>query len=106
MAKIEETLNRYEAAFTKLISQNAPGHLIIRRGDQELSIEVKNVGPYKFEVDNAQQLLKMQSADSGIYHYKWDEAQNLWKSTSQVHFLDELLVREFITHSKGLLDLN
>ena len=59
MAKIEDTLSRYEAAFTKLTGQNAPGHLVIKRGDQELSIEVKNVGPYKFTVDNAQQSLKM-----------------------------------------------
>ena len=82
MARIEQTLTRYENAFKKYINCNDPGHILIKRSDQELTIEVKNVGPYRFSCDNSEQLLKMQSADSGIYHYKWDEDQSLWKSTS------------------------
>ena len=75
------------------------------RHEMELLIEVKNVGPYRFFVDMEQQLFQLHSGDSGLYQYKWDEGENFWKSTSQVHILEELLVREFIMHSKGLLDV-
>ena len=71
----------------------------------ELLIDVKNVGPYRFFVDMGDQLFQLHSGDSGLYQYQWDESENFWKSTSQVHILEELLVREFIMHSKGLLDV-
>ena len=47
----------------------------------------------------------MQSPTSGLYNYYWDENNKFWKSKVQEHIVDDLLVREFIMHSKGLLQL-
>ena len=102
---VEKSLDKYETAFLNLQQQNDKGHITVTRQEMELLIDVKHVGPYRFFVDVQEQLFQLHSGDSGLYQYKWDDTENFWKSTSQVHILEELLVREFIMHSKGLLDI-
>ena len=71
-----------------------------------LIITVKKVGDYTFNSDAGSQTFSLQSPQSGIHNYKYDTANSFWKSETQVHILEDILVREFISHSKGLLDLS
>jgi len=82
---------------------NEPDHLKIEKKEDELIVTVKDVGPYRFFSDPSKQEFTMQSAVSGLYNYKRDETNNFWKSTVQEHIVDDLLIREFIMHTKGLL---
>ena len=99
------TLDRLERSFEALAKDNIPDHLIIKRSELELTIEVKGTGPYRMFVDDQLGVFCMQSPESGLFHYEWQEADKRWFSMQQVHILDELLCREFIMHSRGLLDV-
>ena len=66
---------------------------------------MKQVGDYTFTSDPGVQTLSLKSPESGLHIYTYDEANGFWKSSVQVHIMDELLVREFVAHSKGLLTL-
>ena len=88
-----------------MAGENDPGRISIDLKGETLVISVKRVGDYTFSNDSSNQTFSLQSPESGIYNYKYDSANAFWKSTVQIHILEELLVREFIGHSKGLLDL-
>ena len=103
LEKVRTTLDQYDRSFQKLITENNSGHIKIIKGEDELTIEVKDIGPYKFTSDVSKQEFTMQSPMSGLYNYYWDETNNFWKSRVQEHIVDDLLIREFIMHSKGLL---
>ena len=51
LALVEKSLDRYEAAFVHLQKQNDRGHIEVQRGNLELTIQVKGVGPYRFFAD-------------------------------------------------------
>ena len=89
-----------------MVKENDPGRVTVeRQKDGLLVIKVKQIGEYTFTADDASQLLMLQSPVSGMYHYNYDQANEFWKSQTQVHILEELLVREFCHHSKGMLNL-
>ena len=95
-----------EAAFDELVKENDKGAIkVTRNNDTNLVISVKGIGDYSFNSDTASQTFSLQSPQSGIHNYAYDTANGFWKSSVQVHILEELLVREFISHSKGLLNL-
>ena len=104
-AQVDKTLRRLHKAFSELAGENDPGRISIDLKGETLVISVKRVGDYTFSNDSSNQTFSLQSPESGIHNYKYDSANAFWKSTVQVHILEELLVREFIGHSKGLLDL-
>ena len=94
-----------EIAFKELVTENDPGRMKVTRSDYKLVISVKRIGDYTFMSDAPSQTFSLQSPESGIYNYKYDTENGFWKSTTQVHILEEILVREFIGHSKGMLNL-
>jgi frataxin-like iron-binding protein CyaY len=102
---IRTTLDGYERSFEVLKKENNAGHIKIEKTEDDLTIHVKDIGSYKFYSDATIQVLAMQSPSSGLYNYYWDEDNKFWKSKVQEHFIDDLLIREFIGHSKGLLML-
>ena len=106
-SNVEKTLDRMERAFKELAGENAPGRITVKRQGttESLVISVKQLGDYTFSSDENTQIFSLQSPESGIHHYTYDEANKFWKSSVQIHILEEILVREFIGHSKGLLDL-
>ena len=79
--------------------------MVNRQDDTNLVITVKGIGDYTFSSDTASQTFSLQSPESGIHNYEYDTVNGFWKSKVQVHILEEILVREFLGHSKGLLEL-
>ena len=72
----------------------------------QMEIDVKGIGPYRFWIDDATNLFQLISPISGTYNYHYDESNGFWVSKEQVHIMDELLSREFLAHTRGLLDLS
>ena len=73
--------------------------------NEELKVAVKKIGDYVFRVDKGVQTISLTSPESGTHIYQYDISNGFWKSSVQVHILEELIVREFCGHSQGLLDL-
>lgn len=106
---VGDLLKRLDSAFTELRAINDPGKITVTRvSPVELQIKVAKTGTYRVYCDSAasdSQYLYLQSPLSGIYNYKYDEGNQQWKSETQVHIIEELLMREFITFTKGTLNL-
>ena len=78
---------------------NPTGHIKIRADGLELKVEVNEVGVYVFE--GLKGLILMRSPISGLYTYAWDHHNKQWESLHEVHYMDELLTREFMKHTHG-----
>ena len=51
------------------------------------------------------QMLVVDSPLRGPYCYEWDIDAGFWKSTTNEHYLDGALVKDFVSFSKGFLRL-
>jgi hypothetical protein len=51
LEQVRVTLDQYERSFLKLATENNTGHIKILKSEEELTIEVKEIGPYKFSSD-------------------------------------------------------
>eukprot|EP00347_Sterkiella_histriomuscorum_P003235 403365073 len=101
-----DTIQKYELAFTQLEAENPKGKLEVKRASPlELQVLIKSLGTYKFYVDEQEQQFFLQSPESGLHNYKWDGDNQQWKSISQVHFMEELLLREVTPKTNGMLTL-
>ena len=101
--KTNETLDKLYVAFLQLAKENDAGFIQVQRTPSSLVVTVKKIGSYTITSNSG--VFSMQSPQSGLYNYSWDSANGFWKSQTQEHILEELLVREFCAHSKGLLNL-
>lgn len=68
-----------------------------------LKIKVPKEGLYVISKELETRLITVTSPISGFFKYKYDPLSRYWKSIKDGHILDELLIREFCKHSKGLL---
>lgn len=101
--RISDTFERFQTAFELLRTEHNPASIKVTRKLDELKIEVLKVGTYSLRPDVQKRCLVLVSPVSGMYTYELEEASGFWKSTVQVHIIDDLLVREFCKHSKGWL---
>ena len=70
-----------------------------------MQVKVTKVGTYRVYSDEQTQYVYLQSPQSGLYNYKYDAVNQQWKSEGmQSHIIDELLMRDFITFTKGTLN--
>ena len=98
-------LKKFEIAFNDLKKANDTGRITVTRlKPRELQIKVTKIGTYRIYSDEQTQFLYLQSPQSGLFNYKYDEGNQHWKSEAQPHIIDELLMREFITFTKGTLN--
>ena len=72
---------------------------------QIITVSVTRVGTYRIAVDYANEHVSLLSPVSGIFFYKFDPAEKQWASVKDGHVLEDLLIREFIRHSVGLLEI-
>lgn len=99
-------MNKFEVAFNDLKKANDQGRITVTRvSPKELQIKVTKIGTYRIYADESTQYIYLQSPQSGLYNYKYDIGNQQWKSEMQSHIIDELLMREFITFTKGTLTL-
>ncbi len=99
-------MNKFEVAFNELKKANDQGRITVTRvNPKELQIKVTKIGTYRIYADESTQYVYLQSPQSGLYNYKYDVGNQQWKSEMQSHIIDELLMREFITFTKGTLTL-
>ena len=99
---VKELIARLDASFTDLQKANDQGKIAINRiSNQEIQIKVTKTGTYRIYAES--NYVYLQSPLSGLYNYRWDAANQQWKSETQVHILEDLLMREFITLTKGTL---
>ena len=99
-------MNKFEVAFNDLKKANDQGRITVTRvSPKELQIKVIKIGTYRIYADESTQYVYLQSPQSGLYNYKYDIGNQQWKSEMQSHIIDELLMREFITFTKGTLTL-
>ena len=99
-------MNKFEKAFIVYVGENDRGHIKVDRKDLfELAIDVNGIGQYRFFTFPGTEQLSMQSPVSGLYNYSYDKNNQFWKSVVQEHIIEDLVIREFIMHSKGLLKL-
>jgi frataxin-like iron-binding protein CyaY len=99
-------MNKFEVAFNDLKKANDQGRITVTCvSPKELQIKVTKIGTYRIYADESTQYVYLQSPQSGLYNYKYDIGNQQWKSEMQSHIIDELLMREFITFTKGTLTL-
>lgn len=71
-----------------------------------LTISVKDKGSYIIEIEKDLNFLCLNSPISGFFKYTYDENCGFWVNIKDQHILDDLLIREFCKHSKGMLEIN
>jgi frataxin-like iron-binding protein CyaY len=116
--KVEEmSFNDFLNYSDKLINALHSGFQELKKYDENIKIEkdprnlhlkiiVNKVGSYIIVKELETRQIAMTSPLSGLFKYKYDPVSKYWISTKDSHILDELLVREFCKHSKGLLEIN
>jgi frataxin-like iron-binding protein CyaY len=67
------------------------------------SVNVHKLGDYIIAKELETKLITLTSPVSGLFKYKFDEINKQWISIKDSHILNEILMREFCYHSKGLL---
>jgi frataxin-like iron-binding protein CyaY len=70
-----------------------------------LKINVKGVGIYIISKEVETRQISLTSPISGLFKYQYDPVSQYWVSTKDTHIMDDLLIREFCKHSKGLLEI-
>jgi frataxin-like iron-binding protein CyaY len=103
---VQQLISKLDTAFEELKKANDQGKIALQRvSPTELIVKVQKIGNYRIYSDPAQQFVYLQSPQSGLFNYKYDLQNGQWKSQTQIHIVEELLMREFITFSKGTLNL-
>ena len=91
-SKISKTFEKFQIAFELLKIEHNPASIMVTKKLDELKIDVLKVGTYSLRHGRC---LVLVFPVSGMYTYELEEARSFWKSTVQVHIIDDLLVREF-----------
>jgi frataxin-like iron-binding protein CyaY len=99
-------INTLKSCFDELLVQNKDMTMNIDKNNNFISIDVKKVGTYIIAKELETKLIAVTSPMSGLFKYKYDPVSRFWISTKDSHIMDELLIREFCHHSKGLLIIN
>jgi frataxin-like iron-binding protein CyaY len=71
-----------------------------------MKINVKGQGVYIIAKELETRSINVTSPLTGLFKYSYDPISKYWKSLKDGHIMDELLMREFCKHSKGLLIIN
>ena len=92
-------------SFNELISQDSNIQIENDRSGKNLYIKVnvRNVGTYIVAKEIETLQIALTSPLTGLFKYKYNPVSRYWISTKDSHIMDELLIREFCQHSKGLL---
>jgi frataxin-like iron-binding protein CyaY len=108
LIQAEKYFNLLKSAFANLIEvdENISIETDGTRYNLFLKINVKKVGVYTILKELEGKIISVTSPISGLFKYKFDTVSNYWISTKDKHILEELLIREFCLHSKGLLIIN
>lgn len=105
----EKYIKALHSAFIN-ISKDNPDMKVTMDDDDKcliLSVLVPKFGTYYIKRELDLKMLSLTSPLSGsLYKYTYNTATNEWINESDKHNLEELLVREFCYHSKGLLLIN
>jgi len=105
-----EQSNKYlallKSAFINLMEFDNKIRIEIDRMNLYLKIYVETVGVYIINKELESKMISVTSPISGLFKYKFDCSTNYWRSPKDKHIVDELLIREFCNHSKGLLIIN
>lgn len=100
----DKYLNKMKDAFRELLNQDKDLSMEIDpRYNMFIKIHVKKLGTYILSKELETKYLTLTSPISGLFKYKYDSANSYWINVKDHHILEELLVREFCQHSKGLL---
>lgn len=91
---------KVENAFFKIDDENV---MIEVRDETILSIKAGKVGNYIFKIDEEMLNISFTSPVSGYFKYTLNQTSGFWENIKDQHILDDLLIREFCKHSKGLL---
>ncbi len=103
---VQQLISKLDTTFEELKKANDQGKIALQRvSPTELIVKVQKIGNYRIYSDPSQQFVYLQSPQSGLFNYKYDSQNGQWKSQTQIHIVEELLMREFITFSKGTLNL-
>jgi frataxin-like iron-binding protein CyaY len=97
---------RLRSAFKDIITQDRNVSLEYNKTDPynlSFKVHVKNQGTYVIAKELETRLLTVTSPLSGFFKYNYDPQRKYWISIRDGHILEELLMREFCQHSKGLL---
>lgn len=76
-----------------------------KNGPLSFDVTVKDKGTYKLYADMESRRLFLQSPVSGMFRYEYDSRNKHWKSDGQEHIIEDLLVREFLMVTNGMLSL-
>ena len=93
--------NLYES-FKKIEDSDV---IIVSYKKDELVVNVKTKGDYRIIIENDTNLLALTSPITGFFKYEYNQVSNFWESIKDQHILDDLLIREFCKHSKGVLEI-
>ncbi len=69
-----------------------------------LTVKAGKIGLYIFKIEE-DGFLTMTSPVSGYFKYVYNPNINFWINVKDEHIIDDLLIREFCKHSKGMLSI-
>ena len=102
---VDQTFNRLYQGFIDLqaYEDNRDSILEINRFfSRQITVNVKQ-GQFDIYEDASRQMVVVDSPISGPYRYEWDDVHKFWRSTTNDHYLDGFLVKEFMGISEGYL---
>ncbi len=83
--------------------------------DQSVTIESYNSeyikvrcvkGIYLIDIEGDSKLLSLNSPVSGYFRYSFDTVSGFFVNVKDQHIIDDLIIREFCKHSKGILSIS
>ncbi len=95
-------LNSLSLAFQSIDDTNIT---LEELNDTTLTIKAGKIGNYIFTIDSDQLQITMNSPVSGYFKYYYNKTNGFWCNIKDEHILDDLLIREFCKHSKGILTI-
>ena len=102
---VESTFNRLYKGFVELQAYEDNNESILeinRFFSRQIEVTVKQ-GQFDIYEDASRQMVVVDSPISGPYRYEWDVTHKFWRSTTNDHYLDGFLVKEFMSLSEGYL---
>lgn len=93
-------------SFKELLQQDKNLSMDVDRNNLFIRINVNKLGTYVIAKELETRVIAVTSPMAGLFKYKYDPLSQYWISTKDKHIMDELLMREFCHHSKGLLIFN
>lgn len=100
--KSKQYLQRLSLAFQSIDDTSVT---IEEYNETTLSIKAGKVGNYIFNIEIDQLQITMNSPVSGFFKYYYNKTNGFWCNIKDEHILDDLLIREFCKHTKGMLSI-